>query len=120
MLERGQLAACHLTDVRIGIAQQLTMLGNVALQALAAAVRLDRLLELRSLARQLGVLAAVRRERRVGHQTLELLVSPLDLCETFEHRRPSHPTREPRAERIAGRVRPRRWSRRPTSFRTSG
>src|SRR5262249_14312189 len=84
-------AARHLPDVGVGILQQLAMLGDVALEALTLAKRLDRLLELRALAREGGVFPSLGDDRGIGDQPLQLLVPTFDLCETLEHGRPSRP-----------------------------
>ena len=90
---------------RVGILEQLAVLGDVALEPLALAVAGDGLLELRALAREPGELPAVGDDRRVGDQPLQLLVAPLDLCETLEHGRPSRPQRRAgRRGASAGRV----------------
>src|SRR5262249_18361478 len=75
----------------VGVVQQVAVLGEIALETLPLAIPLDQRGELRALARHLGILAPVGDDRRIGDQTLQLLVSPLDLCETLEHARPSHP-----------------------------
>ena len=108
--DRGQLAARHLANLGVGVLQQLAVLRHVALETLPLAIALDHRLELRALARQLGVLATVGDDRRVGDETLQLLVPPFDLCETLEHARPSRPLRGGSPGRVSRPWRPLRRS----------
>ena len=89
-LERGQLGARELAEVGVLTARELAVVFDLLRQALARAPAENGLLELRALLGDLRELTTVRDHARVGDQTLELLVAPLDLRQPIEHRS-AHP-----------------------------
>src|SRR5439155_628770 len=86
LLQPRKLAARQLPQLLVLPVRELPMLGHLARHALPLTPAGDGLLELRALAGELGELPAVGDHLRVRHETLELLVSPLDVRQALEHR----------------------------------